>query len=500
MAILGSPVDVAQYEQVAQPSSRRGRLVTYLSVMLGFVVMLEFYQMHDSLVRTRMKLAELTGDALKEKNFMCLPKTPTYSPCVCKAKKAPHAQCVETTDEPTLSWWCQDSLFEKNCDETAIFKELGKPQAPITAVAETAAPEQKLRAPKASCGSEDMTGDGSDYKGCQTRTVSGRECVAWEPSAVDGFQQKRSCVGCGNYCRNVGNRATIWCYTSDPSQRWDYCVPLNTAIPAPQEPMFNMFLDVEPLATCKPASGQTLKQILAERAPALQLTSVPPKQPELFTCPSIKEGSQYHADSYWDFADRNYCMSSEGMWRVDVRASKKARWAAVSEWLGLASGPNVVFDWGMGCGHEIDWLKRQNPELTVLGNDRFPRNIQYAQQHTKVDRVCAGDGRDLSHLADESIDVFTSHASLSELEPETHCHVIRQAVRLLRPGGCAWSTPGHNIDWMPVDWNRCLQGLEGIDWTVIKDKEAYGEGCGQEDSWAPVGESLFLCKAQVGHV
>ncbi len=33
-------------------------------------------------------------------------------------------------------------------------------------------------------------------------------------------------VGDHNYCRNVGGATTIWCYTTDPDTRWEYCDPL----------------------------------------------------------------------------------------------------------------------------------------------------------------------------------------------------------------------------------------------------------------------------------
>jgi len=30
-----------------------------------------------------------------------------------------------------------------------------------------------------------------------------------------------------NYCRNPDNEKTIWCYTTDPKTRWEYCDPLS---------------------------------------------------------------------------------------------------------------------------------------------------------------------------------------------------------------------------------------------------------------------------------
>jgi len=39
-------------------------------------------------------------------------------------------------------------------------------------------------------------------------------------------------VGNHNYCRNPLGGITIWCYTTDDAQRWEYCDPLN----APTKP------------------------------------------------------------------------------------------------------------------------------------------------------------------------------------------------------------------------------------------------------------------------
>ena len=41
-----------------------------------------------------------------------------------------------------------------------------------------------------------------------------------EDKTLDGLDQ--------NYCINpTGNRATIWCYTTDPAMKWDFCYPIN---------------------------------------------------------------------------------------------------------------------------------------------------------------------------------------------------------------------------------------------------------------------------------
>ena len=84
------------------------------------------------------------------------------------------------------------------------------------------------------------------YRGKQNVTITGKTCQAW---AVQSPQKhvvdpsKYSGLGIdgegNNFCRNTdtstypelsGNTQTIWCYTTDPSMRWDKCEPLKAKV------------------------------------------------------------------------------------------------------------------------------------------------------------------------------------------------------------------------------------------------------------------------------
>ena len=68
--------------------------------------------------------------------------------------------------------------------------------------------------------------DGRDYKGTWNYTITGRVCQAWNSQSP----HKHSIPNVPedeNYCRNPDGEARLWCYTTDPEKRWDYChVPL----------------------------------------------------------------------------------------------------------------------------------------------------------------------------------------------------------------------------------------------------------------------------------
>ena len=76
------------------------------------------------------------------------------------------------------------------------------------------------------------------YRGCQTKTVSGRTCQAWTKSGgitpvIDTHKHNQTQktkpgkgLGPHNYCRNPDGEKTIWCYTTDKKKRWELCKPL----------------------------------------------------------------------------------------------------------------------------------------------------------------------------------------------------------------------------------------------------------------------------------
>merc|ERR1711874_785037 len=110
-----------------------------------------------------------------------------------------------------------------------------------TATTTTMAPRTTTMAPKTTTTktttTEDKTEDcqksstkGKDYRGTVSVTKSGKTCQAWNvqsPQKHGTYTEKNreeSGLGEHNYCRNVGgNDVGVWCYTTDPNKRLDYC-------------------------------------------------------------------------------------------------------------------------------------------------------------------------------------------------------------------------------------------------------------------------------------
>ncbi|XP_078684315.1 uncharacterized protein LOC144917861 [Branchiostoma floridae x Branchiostoma belcheri] len=72
-----------------------------------------------------------------------------------------------------------------------------------------------------------MLGNGATYRGTDSVTETGKTCQRWDsqtPHNHDRTPWKYPSSGLGqNYCRNPDGEDKVWCYTVDPSIRWEWC-------------------------------------------------------------------------------------------------------------------------------------------------------------------------------------------------------------------------------------------------------------------------------------
>ncbi|OPL33298.1 apolipoprotein, partial [Mytilus galloprovincialis] len=64
---------------------------------------------------------------------------------------------------------------------------------------------------------------GTEYKGRISLTQTGRTCQYWERQYPHKHPFSISFKTEHNYCRNPDNSGQPWCYTNDPTTRWEYC-------------------------------------------------------------------------------------------------------------------------------------------------------------------------------------------------------------------------------------------------------------------------------------
>jgi len=139
--------------------------------------------------------------------------------------------------EPTHTWNNHDG----DAIPASLLEELGDgemdPSQPLPPVPQLMNVSEFPQDRKNGC-SEDMTGKGTNYRGCQSRTRSGLPCAEWgqftagpHNMAARWKQEWKTWKPVFdlrlNYCRNVGGwEQTIWCYTNSVKTRFDICDPI----------------------------------------------------------------------------------------------------------------------------------------------------------------------------------------------------------------------------------------------------------------------------------
>jgi integrin beta 3 len=150
---------------------------------------------------------------------------------------------------------------------------------------------------------------GENYRGCQTKTKSGKTCQAWNsqtPQAQSAYKPgPQYDAGDHNYCRNPdGTSGGIWCYTTDPGKRWEYCDPL-------------------PARKC----DETVRGYREKGYRGCQTVTKSGKTCQAWNSQTPQRHSLYKPGGELDTGDHNYCRnpdaSSGGVWCYTTDPGKR---------------------------------------------------------------------------------------------------------------------------------------------------------------------------------
>ncbi|XP_009920512.1 plasminogen [Haliaeetus albicilla] len=152
-------------------------------------------------------------------------------------------------------------------------------------------------------------GNGVTYRGTASFTVTGKKCQAW--SSMSPHRHNKTAdqfPNAGlkqNYCRNPDADSRPWCYTTDPSVRWEYCNlkkcddPVQVTLPKPPQ------TTLEPNPDCINDNGQDYRGTVAKTArgrTCQEWSSQRPHSHDYFTPKTHPEAG----------LDKNYCRNPDG--------------------------------------------------------------------------------------------------------------------------------------------------------------------------------------------
>ncbi|OXB57260.1 hypothetical protein ASZ78_007520 [Callipepla squamata] len=152
-------------------------------------------------------------------------------------------------------------------------------------------------------------GNGVSYRGTASFTITGKKCQAWNSMSPHRHNKTSEHFPNAdlkqNYCRNPDADSRPWCYTTDPSVRWEYCnlkrCSDNVQITLPKPPQTTL----EPNPDCIHSNGIDYRGTVARTArgrTCQEWSSQTPHKHDYFT-------PRTHPKSG---LEKNYCRNPDG--------------------------------------------------------------------------------------------------------------------------------------------------------------------------------------------
>jgi ubiquinone/menaquinone biosynthesis C-methylase UbiE len=171
---------------------------------------------------------------------------------------------------------------------------------------------------------------------------------------------------------------------------------------------------------------------------------------------------------------RAHNCASNGIWnRVTIDDHHRILHDIVK--IGKIKKESFVLDWGSGCGHSLQFLFDEY-DVTGVGIDVSNLTIAYARSNTtKADLHCVADGTKLEWIPSNFFDHALSFGSIYHVYNRTmFCHVIRQLVRVVKPGGTVYNGWTENAEFKRAHVAMCLADLD-VDVEIVEEKKGFAD-------------------------
>lgn len=153
-------------------------------------------------------------------------------------------------------------------------------------------------------------------------------------------------------------------------------------------------------------------------------------------------------EKYDDYASK---CETQGMWTKEARPELLCIYRQLVTKLDIEPY-DVILDWGGGCGHQLGLFSELLGTFSI-NVDLSAAGVEWGNTHHKNMVGCAQDGTNLTNFQNNTVDVVISFAALYFIAPEKQCGVLREFLRILKPGGRMW------IGWVKVEGYKDYKGM-----------------------------------------
>jgi hypothetical protein len=163
----------------------------------------------------------------------------------------------------------------------------------------------------------------------------------------------------------------------------------------------------------------------------------------------------------------------------------------ISEQLNIKNG-QAVFDSNTGCNEWLRGLRKKYPKLKIGGAHTDQYAVEYAKRvFNDTQKTFVTVLKETGKL--EAVDSHTynhaiNYAGLREMPKNTQCNLVRELLRIIKPGGSIYL--GHNMEESDCKvmekysqyvtlpgcyWSKCLQNRTDVsDMYYIRESDLYG--------------------------